>query len=210
MQRARSSPTTCPPTATSCSWPSASPTACGLLERKFPDIALVDLGPARRQRLRAAAPRALRRRHRRAASIRRPRCMVLSGRASELDRVRGFDRGADDYVCKPFSYPELRGRVEALLRRSQRKPARGCVRAGELRGRSGVARGAAARRRAWCCRRRSSRCCGRSSPIRRGCSRRRSSCARSGATAPRARPARWTHTPAGCARSSASTVTASS
>ena len=48
--------------------------------------------------------------------------MVLSGRASELDRVRGFDRGADDYVCKPFSYPELRGRVAALLRRADRRP----------------------------------------------------------------------------------------
>jgi CheY-like chemotaxis protein len=35
--------------------------------------------------------------------------IVISGRATELDRVRGSDRGADDYVCKPFSYPELRG-----------------------------------------------------------------------------------------------------
>jgi DNA-binding response OmpR family regulator len=37
--------------------------------------------------------------------------LVVSGRSSELDRVRGFDRGADDYVCKPFSYPELRGSI---------------------------------------------------------------------------------------------------
>jgi len=58
--------------------------------------------------------------------------MVVSGRASELDRVRGFDRGADDYVCKPFSYPELRGRVAALLRRADRTPTRGRLRAGPL------------------------------------------------------------------------------
>src|SRR5579862_2840164 len=37
--------------------------------------------------------------------------LVLSGRASEIDRVRGFDRGADDYVCKPYSYPELLRRI---------------------------------------------------------------------------------------------------
>ena len=35
--------------------------------------------------------------------------IVLSGRSSETDRVRGFARGADDYVSKPFSYPELHG-----------------------------------------------------------------------------------------------------
>src|SRR5204863_9252414 len=58
--------------------------------------------------------------------------MVLSGRSSELDRVRGFDRGADDYVCKPFSYPELRARVAALLRRANGRAAYGCLRAGDI------------------------------------------------------------------------------
>ena len=48
--------------------------------------------------------------------------IVLSGRAGELDRVRGFERGADDYLVKPFSYPELRARIVALLRRSSRRP----------------------------------------------------------------------------------------
>ena len=33
---------------------------------------------------------------------------MLTGRSGELDRVRGFERGADDFVTKPFSYPELR------------------------------------------------------------------------------------------------------
>ncbi|MEA2404789.1 MAG: two-component system, OmpR family, response regulator [Thermoleophilaceae bacterium] len=58
--------------------------------------------------------------------------IVVSGRAAEVDRVRGFARGADDYVCKPFSYPELVGRVHALLRRSAGRPARGLLRAGDL------------------------------------------------------------------------------
>jgi DNA-binding response OmpR family regulator len=35
--------------------------------------------------------------------------VILSGRTSENDRVRGFARGADDYVVKPFSYGELLG-----------------------------------------------------------------------------------------------------
>ena len=44
--------------------------------------------------------------------------IVLTARVDELTRVRVFDRGGDDVVPKPFSYPELRGRVRALLRRS--------------------------------------------------------------------------------------------
>ena len=58
--------------------------------------------------------------------------LVLSGRGEELDRVRGFDRGADDYVVKPFSYPELRRRIEALLRRTGDRVTAGLVRVGEL------------------------------------------------------------------------------
>ena len=56
----------------------------------------------------------------------------MSGRAGELDRVRGFERGSDDYVCKPFSYPELRGRLAAVLRRSDRRRQSGRLRVGEL------------------------------------------------------------------------------
>src|SRR4051794_30101641 len=35
--------------------------------------------------------------------------LVLSGRTSEADRLRGFEAGADDYLVKPFHYPELLG-----------------------------------------------------------------------------------------------------
>jgi DNA-binding response OmpR family regulator len=46
--------------------------------------------------------------------------IVLTARADELARVRVFDRGGDDVVAKPFSYPELRARVAAVLRRAER------------------------------------------------------------------------------------------
>jgi DNA-binding response OmpR family regulator len=58
--------------------------------------------------------------------------IVLSGRGSDPDRVRGFSRGADDYLVKPFLYQELLARVRALLRRSQGRVRRGVVRVGEL------------------------------------------------------------------------------
>lgn len=58
--------------------------------------------------------------------------LVLSGKATELDTLRGFQRGADDYVSKPFSYPELQARVAALLRRGRRRPGPGRLRIGPL------------------------------------------------------------------------------
>lgn len=58
--------------------------------------------------------------------------IVLSGHGAEIDRVRGFARGADDFVVKPFSYPELLARVRAVLRRSDGRPARGALVVGEL------------------------------------------------------------------------------
>jgi len=44
--------------------------------------------------------------------------LVVTARGEEADRVRGLDCGADDYVVKPFSLPELMARVRALLRRA--------------------------------------------------------------------------------------------
>lgn len=44
--------------------------------------------------------------------------IMLTARGDDVDRVRGFERGADDYVVKPFHYPELLARIRALLRRS--------------------------------------------------------------------------------------------
>jgi len=58
--------------------------------------------------------------------------IVLSARADELARVRVFDRGGDDVVAKPFSYPELRGRIRALLRRAHQRPPARVSRVGAL------------------------------------------------------------------------------
>jgi len=44
--------------------------------------------------------------------------LMLTARAQEVDRIMGLDLGADDYVTKPFSIPELLARVRALLRRA--------------------------------------------------------------------------------------------
>jgi two-component system alkaline phosphatase synthesis response regulator PhoP len=47
--------------------------------------------------------------------------IMLTARGQEIDKVLGLKIGADDYVTKPFSFMELAARVEAVLRRSQRK-----------------------------------------------------------------------------------------
>jgi DNA-binding response OmpR family regulator len=44
--------------------------------------------------------------------------MLLSGRDSDIDKARGLDLGADDYLTKPFSFLEFEARVRALLRRA--------------------------------------------------------------------------------------------
>ena len=102
-----------------------------LLETKFPDLVLVDIG------LPDASGFEVLRRVREADGIATrldpsTPLVLLTGRDGELDRVRGFERGADDYICKPFSYPELRGRLAALLRRADHRRRTGRLRVGEL------------------------------------------------------------------------------
>jgi len=45
--------------------------------------------------------------------------LMLTARGNTDDKVRGFDLGADDYLLKPFQFPELLARVRALLKRGQ-------------------------------------------------------------------------------------------
>jgi DNA-binding response OmpR family regulator len=101
------------------------------LETKFPDLALIDLGLPDRSGLdvlaRVRASDGVASRIDPTIPI-----VVITGRAGELDRLRGFERGCDDYVCKPFSYPELRARVAALLRRSELRRRPGRTRVGDL------------------------------------------------------------------------------
>jgi heavy metal response regulator len=48
--------------------------------------------------------------------------LILTARRTVEDRVRGLETGADDYLIKPFAFPELLARVHALIRRSQGTP----------------------------------------------------------------------------------------
>jgi DNA-binding response OmpR family regulator len=47
--------------------------------------------------------------------------LMLTARSTEIDRVLGLELGADDYLTKPFSIPELQARVKAILRRIDRQ-----------------------------------------------------------------------------------------
>ncbi len=47
--------------------------------------------------------------------------MMLTAKGSEVDKVKGLDLGADDYITKPFSVMELISRIHAVLRRSGKK-----------------------------------------------------------------------------------------
>ena len=58
--------------------------------------------------------------------------IMLTARGEEAERVRGLSVGADDYVVKPFSLPELMARVRALLRRSSPERIADQLIAGEL------------------------------------------------------------------------------
>jgi two-component system response regulator PhoP len=79
--------------------------------REYPlDLAIVDLGLPKVNGL--TVVQTLR------AEGRTLPILILTARASWQDKVRGLEAGADDYLVKPFEYPELAARVKALLRRS--------------------------------------------------------------------------------------------
>lgn len=102
-----------------------------LLETKYPDLALVDVGLPDVSGLDLLT-------HVREADGVASRIdpevpvLLLGARADELDRVRGFERGADDVLAEPFSYRELRCRLEAVLRRTSRRRGSGRLRVADL------------------------------------------------------------------------------
>jgi DNA-binding response OmpR family regulator len=59
--------------------------------------------------------------------------VILSAKGGEIDKVVGLKVGADDYIAKPFSRPELLARVESVLRRERRAEATGDERWAEIR-----------------------------------------------------------------------------
>ena len=58
--------------------------------------------------------------------------IMLTARGEESERVRGLATGADDYIVKPFSVPELLARVSALLRRSKPERVAALLSAGDI------------------------------------------------------------------------------
>jgi DNA-binding response OmpR family regulator len=58
--------------------------------------------------------------------------VVLTARSTEMDKLIGFERGADDYLTKPFSPQELVARIRALLRRARPSLAAGRIEVGDL------------------------------------------------------------------------------
>ena len=69
---------------------------------------------------------------------------MLTARGEESERVRGLATGADDYIVKPFSVPELLARVKALLRRTNPARVASLLRIGDVeldRDRRRVSRG---------------------------------------------------------------------
>jgi two-component system response regulator PhoP len=81
--------------------------------REYPvDLAIVDLGLPKLNGLTVV--------QRLRADGRTMPILILTARGSWQDKVVGLEAGADDYLVKPFEYPELAARVKALLRRSMK------------------------------------------------------------------------------------------
>lgn len=81
--------------------------------REFPvDLAIIDLGLPKMNGIEVV--KALR------AEGKTLPVLVLTARGSWQDKVAGLEAGADDYLVKPFEYPELNARIKALLRRSMK------------------------------------------------------------------------------------------
>lgn len=84
----------------------------GAVKEKKPDLVLLDImlpeedGMEILQKLRKSS------------ETKRLPIIMVTAKATELDRVKGLDGGADDYIIKPFGVMELISRVKALLRRS--------------------------------------------------------------------------------------------
>jgi two-component system, OmpR family, response regulator BaeR len=58
--------------------------------------------------------------------------LIISNQVDEIDRVLGFELGADDYICKPFSPREVVSRIKAILRRYNSEPSNEYLIAGPI------------------------------------------------------------------------------
>ena len=85
--------------------------AVQILQGALYDLVILDLGLPRLDGLSVLKQLRMHNRH--------VPVIILTARDGVEDRVKGLDLGADDYLTKPFSLPELEARVRALLRRGQ-------------------------------------------------------------------------------------------
>ena len=60
------------------------------------------------------------------------RVIMLTARGRLMDKIKGLDLGADDYLVKPFEFPELLARIRTLLRRSEQAPVPDVLRVADL------------------------------------------------------------------------------
>ncbi len=88
-------------------------TALRQAEQYVPDLVLLDLGLPDLDGVEVV---------RRLRAWTRVPVVVLSARAQEASKVAALDAGADDYVTKPFGFPELLARMRAALRRAPGRP----------------------------------------------------------------------------------------
>jgi two-component system phosphate regulon response regulator PhoB len=97
-----------------------------LLREQQPDLLLLDW------MLPGLSGIELCRRLRSRAETERLPVIMLTARGEEQERIRGLATGADDYVVKPFSIPELMARVRAMLRRAKPEIVSSQLRSGDL------------------------------------------------------------------------------
>lgn len=96
------------------------------LQEKLPDLLILDW------MLPGVSGIELCRRLRAKAETERLPIIMLTARSEESERVRGLATGADDYVVKPFSTPELMARVKAMLRRVKPEVISSVLKSGDI------------------------------------------------------------------------------
>src|SRR5215216_7581818 len=87
--------------------------ALGLFFDELPDVVLLDVGLPLLDGFEVL---------RRIRAVSDTPVLMLTARGAEMDKVRGLEIGADDYITKPFSPLELLARIKAVLRRSELPP----------------------------------------------------------------------------------------
>jgi two-component system phosphate regulon response regulator PhoB len=100
--------------------------AAAVIEERLPDLILLDW------MLPGTSGLELCRRWRAREATARIPIIMLTARGEEEERIRGLATGADDYVVKPFSVPELMARIQALLRRASPGLVTSVLKAGNL------------------------------------------------------------------------------